>query len=172
MARRELRLPRDLLGHRLRTMLWVEETLAGEILPELYDHVHAADLKLSLERHLLETQQHVRTVRRGLELLGERVVPEPSEALLGLRREHDELMRLVGLERHDVVDLMHAQVIAAGEHLEIAAYEGLRATANALGEAEIGSMLQEVLEQEEYALELVTRATTKLLAERVESARL
>ncbi len=167
-----LEVPRDLFGYRLRVMLWIEETLAGELLPELCDHVHEADLKLGLERHLLETQQHVRTIRRALELLGEPVVPQPSPALLGLRQERAELMRLVGLERHDVVDLMHAQVIAAGEHLEIAAYEGLRATANALGEAEIGSMLQEVLEQEEYTLELVTRATTKLLAERVESARL
>jgi ferritin-like metal-binding protein YciE len=172
MGRHELELPRDLFAHRLRTMLWVEETLAGEILPELYDHVHAVDLKLGLERHMLETEQHVRTVRRALELLGCGGKAQPSEALLGLRREHDELMKLVDLDRHDVVDLMHAEVIAAGEHLEIAAYEGLRATANALGELEIGAMLQEVMEQEEYALELVHRSLTKLLAEQVESARL
>ena len=168
----ELKLPRDLFAHKLRTQLWVEEPLAGEILPPFCDRVHMVDLKLGLERHLLETQHHVRTVRRALELLGGSARPRPSEALLGLRREYEELLKLVDRNREDVVDLLHAQVVAAGEHLEIAAYEGLRVTANALGEQEIAMMLQELLGQEEHALETATRAMTKLLAEQVESLRL
>jgi ferritin-like metal-binding protein YciE len=168
----ELKLPRDLFAHRLRTALWVEETLAGEILPQFCDRVHQVDLKLGLERHLLETQHHVRTVRRALELLGGSARPQPSQALQGLQHEYEELLKLVDRNREDVVDLLHAQVVAAGEHLEIAAYEGLRATANALGEEEIATTLQDVREQEEHALELATRAMTKLLAEKVESLRL
>jgi ferritin-like metal-binding protein YciE len=167
-----IRTPNELFAHRLRTMLWVEERLAEEILPTLYDHVHAVDLKLGIERHIVETQGHVRTVRSALHLLGTSEHPEASAALLGLKAEHDALMELVDQEREDVVDLMHADVIAQGEHHEIAAYTQLVSTAQALGEEEIAAMLQEILEQEEYALELAEKAAAKLLAEKVESPRL
>ena len=167
-----IRTPNELFEHRLRTMLWVEEQLAEEILPLLYDHVHAVDLKLGIERHIVETQGHLRTLRSALHLLGAAEHPEESPALVGLRAEHDALMKLVDQERHDVVDLMHADVIAQSEHQEIAAYDSLVATAHALGEEEVAAMLQEILEQEQYALELAERATVKLLAEQVESPRL
>jgi ferritin-like metal-binding protein YciE len=164
--------PHDLFAHRLRTMLWVEQQLAEQILPELYEHVHAVDLKLGLERHLVETGRHVRTLQRILHLLGGSAKPEESAALLGLKAEHDALLKAIDEKRQDVVDLLHAQVVAQSEHLEIAAYESLVATANALGEEEIALQLQEVLEQEEFALELAEKALAKLLAEQVESLRL
>ena len=167
-----IRTPQELLAHRLRTILWVEERLADEILPLLYDHVHQVELKLGIERHILETQGHVRTVRSALHLLGTSEQPEQSPALLGLKAEHDALMQAVDQEREDVVDLMHADVIVQSEHQEIAAYESLIALAQALGEEEIAAMLQEILEQEQYALELAEKAATKLLAEKVESPRL
>jgi ferritin-like metal-binding protein YciE len=167
-----LRTPHELFAHRLRTMLWVEERLAEEILPTIYEHVHSVDLKYGIEKHLFETRQHVRSLERALYLLGETAHPAESAALLGLKAEHDDLMKLVDLEREDVVDLMHVDVLAGGEHLELAAYESLVATAHALGEEEIALMLEEIREQEEHALEVVTRAGVKLLAERVESLRL
>jgi ferritin-like metal-binding protein YciE len=164
--------PHELFAHRLRTMLWVEQRLADDILPELYEHVHAIDLKYGIERHLLETQHHVRTLQRVLHLLGGGAQPEESPALLGLKAEHDALLKVVDGERQDVVDLLHAGAVVQGEHLEIAAYESLIATANALGEEEIALQLQEILEQEEFALELAHQATAKLLAEQVESQRI
>jgi ferritin-like metal-binding protein YciE len=167
-----LRTPHELFAHRLRTMLWVEQRLADEILPTIYDHVHSIDLKYGIERHLFETQHHVRTLERVLHLLGGPSAAEESPALLGLKAEHDELMKLVDQERSDVVDLMHVDVLAAGEHHELAAYESLVATAHALGEDEIALQLEEIREQEEHALEVVTRAGVKLLAEKVESLRL
>jgi ferritin-like metal-binding protein YciE len=167
-----IRTPQELFAHRLRTMLWVEQRLVDEILPMLYDHVHAVDLKYGIERHMLETRQHVRTLQTVLHLLGESAHPEESPALLGLEAEHDALMKLVDRDRPDVVDLMHAEVVAQSEHQEIAAYDSLVSTAHALGEEEIASMLREILEQEQYALELAEKAAAKLLAEKVESARL
>lgn len=160
----------ELFAHRLRMMLFVEEKLADEILPLLYEHVHASGLKYAVERHQLETAQHVRTVRGILHLLGERAEPEESPALLGLKAEHDALMASIDTAQHDVVDLMHAGVIAQSEHLEIAAYTELRSTANALGAEDVAIRLQEILEQEQYALELAEKAMAKILAEQVENA--
>ena len=154
----------NLFIHRLHQILWVEERLSDEILPLFYEHVHATDLKYGIERHQLETKQHVRTIRTILNLLGERQDGIESPALLGLKAEHDRLME------EFPNDLMHCGVLAESEHLEIAAYTTLRSMANALGEEDIAMRLTEILEQEEYALELVHKATAKILAETVENA--
>jgi ferritin-like metal-binding protein YciE len=153
----------ELFVRRLRAMLFVEETLANEILPLFYEHVHATDLKYGLDRHTLETKAHARAVRSILHDLGVAAEPVESPALLGLKAEHDALME------EFPNDLMHAGVIAQGEHLEIAAYTWLRSTANALGHEDVALRLQGILEQEEYALELAEKALAKILAEKVES---
>lgn len=164
--------PRQLFLHQLRTMLWVELKLAEEVLPELFDHVHAIDLKYSLERHKHETEGHVENLRRIFTVLEEPGDPEASPTLLGLKKEHDMLMKMVDQEQHGVVDLMHADVIARNEHVEIAAYSGLVHMAKALGtEHEVVTLLRENLEQEMHALEQAEHALAKLLAEKVESVR-
>jgi ferritin-like metal-binding protein YciE len=140
---------------RLHQMLWVEQTLADEVLPLVYEHVRAVGLKYGVERHQLETKQHVMTVRTCLNLIGERQDGIESPAFLGLRQELTE------------GDLELADLLAKVEHLEIAAYTWLRSTANALGEEDVAMRLTEVLEQEQYALELVEKETAKLLAESV-----
>jgi ferritin-like metal-binding protein YciE len=142
---------------RLHQMLWVEQTLADEILPLVYERVQAVGLKYGVERHQGETKQHVMTVRTCLNLIGERQDGSESPALLGLREELGES------------DLELADFLSKGEHLEIAAYTWLRSTANALGEEDIAMRLTEILEQEQYALELVQKETAKLLAETVSS---
>jgi ferritin-like metal-binding protein YciE len=140
---------------RLHQMLWVEQTLADELLPLVYERVDAVGLKYGVERHQRETKQHVMTVRTCLNLVGERQDGIESPALLGLRAELGE------------DDLELADFLAKTEHLEIAAYTWLRSTANALGEEDVAMRLTEVLEQEQYALELVEKETAKLLAENV-----
>jgi ferritin-like metal-binding protein YciE len=131
----------------LQRMLWIEEWLAHELLPELLP-------PLGLERHLVETKQHALTVRTILTLLGERHDPQPSEAL-----------PLLATEIVETTDLL-AQI----EHLEIAAYTALRSRAYARGEDAVGLRLTEILDQEQYALELVENVRAKLLAERVTNA--
>jgi ferritin-like metal-binding protein YciE len=167
-----LQTPHELFARRLRTQLWVERTLADELLPLFREHVHSTALTYAIEHHTFETQAHARTLERIIHLFGAGGGPLESPVLLGLKAEHDELMKLIDQERPDVVDLMHAEAIAATEHHEIAVYESLVATANALGETDVATQLQEIREQEEHALEVVTRATAELLAEKVEALRL
>jgi ferritin-like metal-binding protein YciE len=161
---------RGLFIQQLRTLLWVEEELADEVLPLFLERVHATDLRRGLERHVRETEAHVKGVRRVFDLVAERPEAQPSAALLGLRAEYDELLSLVDLDRAELVDLVHADAIARGEHLELAAYSGLVHLAQALGvDTEAVQLLQQQMEQEEYALEEAERALVKLLAEKVES---
>ena len=164
--------PRELFAARLRRMLWIELQLADEVLPELREQVWSSDLKYALDRHQLETEAHVRTVRRLLSQLEVHAEPEESPALAGLVAEHRQLVKRLGAQGHVVLDLAHAEAAAATEHLELSSYHSLASLAEALGEEEVGIALREVMEQEELALEFVERGATKLLAENVESERL
>ena len=140
---------------RLQRMLWIEEWLAHELLPELLERAASNDLRHAIAWHLGETKQHALTVRTILTLLGQPHDPQPSPAVAALPAE------LVEPE----------DLLAHVEHLEIAAYTGLRSTANALGEGDIGSRLTEILEQEQYALELIEKAAAKHLAEQMPPTR-
>jgi ferritin-like metal-binding protein YciE len=164
--------PCELLAARLRRMLWVERRLSEEVLPGLLDQAHAIDLRYGLERHLLETEGHVATLRDILHELGAPAEPEESPALKGLVREHEQLLGQLPEDDALLGDLAHAEAAATTEHVEMAAYESLARLAEALGEEAIGIRLREVMEQEELALELIERARAKLLAEKVESERL
>lgn len=145
----------ELLVDRLRRMLWVEERLQDEVLPLALERARASDLRYGIERHILETKEHVLAVRTILNLLGEKQVAVDEPAL------HVEL---------GGTDLELCALLARLEHLEIASYTFLRSLANALGEDDIGIRLTEILEQEQYALELVEKATVKILAETVTRA--
>jgi len=159
---------RELYAHELRTMLWVEQTLTAEVLPELLSHVHATNLVWALERHLLETEDHVESVRRLLDRIDEPREPAESAAFAGLRRDYDRLMELLDPGDEALVDVFHLGVIARTEQLEIAAYTGLVQMALALGAAHEDVVLLRVsLEQEQHALEQAEHALAKLLAEKV-----
>jgi ferritin-like metal-binding protein YciE len=171
MAER-LSTPRELLAARLRQMLWIERQLAYDVLPRLRQQAHAPDLRAGFGRHLLETESHVSTVRDVLGDLGVPAEPAESPGFRGLVAEHEQLLGRVAEDDNLLSDLAHAVAARATEHLEIATYESAVSLAESLGEEEVGIRLREVLEQEEIALEQVENSMAKLLAEKVESARL
>jgi ferritin-like metal-binding protein YciE len=165
----QLTTPRELLAACLRQMLWIERQLADDVLPRLREQAHAPDLRAGFDRHLLETESHVSTVR---DVLGDLHVPamaEESPGFRGLVKEHEQLVGRVAEGDPVLTDLAHAVAALATEHLELATYESLVSLAESLGEEEVGIRLREVMEQEEFALEQVERAMAKLLAEKVAS---
>jgi len=168
----QLTTPRELLGACLRQMLWIERQLADDVLPRLREQAHAPHLRAGFDRHLLETESHVSTVRDVLGDLHLPAEPEESPSFRGLVAEHEQLVGRVAEDDHLLRDLAHAVAALATEHLELATYESLVSLAESLGEEEAGIRLRDVLEQEEFALEQVESALAKLLAEQVESARL
>jgi ferritin-like metal-binding protein YciE len=168
----QLTTPRELLAACLRQMLWIERKLAEEVLPRLREEVHSPDLRHGFDRHLVETEGHVTAVLDVLGDLHVRPVPEESPGFRGLVAEHEQLVGRVAEDDHLLADLAHAVAALATEHLELATYESLVSLAESIGEDELGIRLREVMEQEELALEQVESAMAKLLAEKVESARL
>ena len=164
--------PRELLAACLRQMLWIERQLAEEMLPRLREKAHSPDLRRGFGRHLVETEGHVDAVRDALGDLHVPAEPAESPGFRGLVKEHEQLVARVAEGDHLLADLAHSVAALATEHLELATYESLIGLAESLGEEEVGIRLREVMEQEELALEQVESALAKLLAEKVESARL
>jgi ferritin-like metal-binding protein YciE len=155
--------PRDLFLVELQSMLYVEEKLANEVLPELSQQIKDSDFKEDVKHHIEETQRHAANIERALELMSEEPKPDKSHAIDGLVAQHDKILKHI--ESDHVRDVFNAGAAAKTEHLEIAAYEGMIETAEALGEDEIASLLEENLDDEKAALKKVEKATKDLTKE-------
>jgi ferritin-like metal-binding protein YciE len=156
--------PRDLFHHELRSLFYVEQTLAQEVLPELTVKVHDAEVLASLEGHLAETRRHVETLERVFGLVAAAPRPIESAALEGLRDEHDDALKIVDDDEDGITeDLIHLTAVAKCEHLEIASYNALIAAAQRLGEPAVATLLRANLADEETALAAAERALGRLL---------
>jgi ferritin-like metal-binding protein YciE len=163
----ELTTPRDLFLHELGDILYVERALAEETLPKLIGEVSDEEFKSGLESHLGQTRQHVVNVEKVFELLGEEPEVEKCVGFEGLKKEHDQLIEESASSLIDIVDVGAA---ARTENYEIAAYEGLRRMAKAMGEDKAVDLLDENLKQEKEALREVEKIATRLSNESAKEA--
>jgi ferritin-like metal-binding protein YciE len=163
----ELTTPRDLFLHELGDILYVECALAEETLPKLIGEVSDEEFKSGLESHLGQTRQHVVNVEKVFELLGEEPEVEKCVGFEGLKKEHDQLIEESASSLIDIVDVGTA---ARTENYEIAAYEGLRRMAKAMGEDKAVDLLDENLKQEKEALREVEKIATRLSNESAKEA--
>ena len=160
----EISSPKDLFLHELGDILYVERKLAEETLPKLIGEVTDEEFKKGLETHLEETRKHVTTVEEVFEIFDETPHEEPCVGFEGLKKEHDELIEKSSSSLVDSIDLGAA---ARTENYEIAAYEGLRRMAKALGEDRAVDLLDKNLKQEKEALREVEKIATRISAESV-----
>ncbi len=151
--------PRELFLHELGDILYVEQQLADEALPKLISEVQDPEFRDALQRHLKETRSHVDNVERVFELLDEEPSAEKCVGFEGLKAEHEKLVEETSSDLIDSVDLGAA---ARTENYEIAAYEGLRRMAKAMGEEKAVDLLDKNLKEEKEALRLVEKIATRV----------
>jgi ferritin-like metal-binding protein YciE len=152
--------PRQLFVNDLQSMLYVEQRLAEDVLPELANEISDSEFKEKIRHHLDETKQHVANLERVFELLGEEPKPDKSHAVDGLVAQHDKVVK--NIETDELRDFFDAGAAAKTEHLEIAAYEGLITAAESLGDSEIVTLLEENLDQEKDALKQAKKAAEQI----------
>jgi ferritin-like metal-binding protein YciE len=141
----EITTPRDLFLHELGDVLYVEEKLEQEVLPQLIGEVTDPELRKGFEKHLEQTRSHVENVESVFEELGEQPTAQECVGFEGLRSEHDTLAGEV------IPVLMDAVATASAtrtEHYEIAAYEGLVTKARAMGEKRAVDLLEQNLKDD------------------------
>jgi ferritin-like metal-binding protein YciE len=151
----EIASPRDLFLHELGDILYVERKLSEEALPKLIDEVQDEEFRSGLEKHLEQTKQHVTNVENVFQIMHE----EECIGFEGLKKEHDELLKQATSSLVDSIDLGAA---ARTENYEIAAYEGLRRMAKALGEDDAVTLLDENLAQEKETLREIEKISTRV----------
>jgi ferritin-like metal-binding protein YciE len=150
--------PGELFVHKLGAALTMEKTILG-MLEEFEQKANDPQLKQNLRHHHQETGQQVRNIERAFEALGEEVESQPCPVVDGLKKEGEENLKNVDDALNDAVIL--SGVVETEAH-EIAVYDGLIVTAEAMGEEDVVALFQENLEQEQATLKKGREAKKKL----------
>jgi ferritin-like metal-binding protein YciE len=144
---------RDLLIEELRD-LYNAETQLLDALPKMAQAATSHELKTAFEHHLEETRGHVSRLDKVFQQLGEKSSGETCEAMKGLIKEGETLVKAEGNP-----DVRDAGLIGAAqrvEHYEMAGYGTTRSLARRLGENQIAETLQQTLNEEAGANEKLT----------------
>lgn len=159
----EMTEPRELFMHELGDILYAERVLV-KALPKLEKEATDQELAESFNEHQAETEQHVANLEKAFEELGEKVKAEKCPGIEGIKQEHDEFVK----EQSPSPEVLDAFLTGAGartEHYEIAAYEGLIVSAEAMGEEKVAKLLSENLAQEKEALQTMKKIGKRLARE-------
>ena len=157
----QIRDPQQLFEHELGVALGAERKVLTT-LRKLEQRARRQELKQQFHHHLEETEGQIKNLEQALQAVGTRASAHDADSANGIAAEGEKLMEKVDDELIDAVLLGAA---AKTEHVEIAMYEGLITKAEAMGEDDVVSLLEENLEQEKHTLEEVEKASEKLSAE-------
>jgi ferritin-like metal-binding protein YciE len=138
-----------LFENELKDIYWAEKALV-KALPKMMKKASSDQLIEALENHLEETEGQVTKLERVFELIGKKAVAKKCEAMDGLIKESEEIMK-----ESEEGAMRDAGIISAAqkvEHYEIASYGTLRVFARTLNlDEEVASILDEILEEEKNA---------------------
>jgi len=134
--------------------LYDAEKQITEALPKMIDAAHHSELKNALEEHLHVTKQQIGRLDRVFQMLQEKPTGETCKGMKGVLKEGDEIASAGG----DPSTIDAAIITAAQrvEHYEMAGYGTVRTYAELLGQHEIGTLLQQTLDEEKDADETLT----------------
>jgi ferritin-like metal-binding protein YciE len=148
----------DLFVHTLRDIYYAEKQISGA-LPKMIDKATSPALKQGFEKHLRETEGHIKRVEEVFDLHGVKAKAVNCPAIDGILEEADEITGDI-----DDKQVMDAALIAAAqavEHYEITRYGTLIAWAKELGRSDCAAVLKKNLDEE--------KVTDKKLTDMAES---
>ena len=131
---------RELFLHELCDILYAERVLV-KTLPKLEKEASDSELAGAFKSHQAETEQHVSNIEQAFEVLDEKAKAEKCPAIDGIKQEHDDFVK----DESPSPEILNSFLTGAGsraEHYEIAAYEGLITTAEALGEEKVAGPVE------------------------------
>jgi ferritin-like metal-binding protein YciE len=135
--------------------LYDAEQQIVKALPKLIEASSSSELQAALKQHLSVTQEHVQRLEECFTELGENQTRKKCKGMAGLISEGEDLVKEDFEE-----STLDAGIIGAAqkvEHYEIAAYGTARTLAQTLGNSRVADLLEETLEEEKEADELLTQ---------------
>ena len=138
----------------LKDIYWAENHLV-KTLPKMAKAASDKELKTAFTDHLEVTKEHVSRLNKVFELLGHKAEAKKCEAMTGIIKEGDSILEDTekGTATRDAGLIMAGQKV---EHYEIATYGALIRIAKTLGHAEVATILDKTLAEEEEADESLT----------------
>ncbi len=127
-------------------------------LPKMAKATSTPELRRAFEEHLEQTKGHVRRLEQIFEGLGEQAKARKCDGVRGIIEEGEDVMS-DGQEGpvRDAGLIAGAQRV---EHYEMAAYGSLKTWAKQLGDQRAASLLEETLNEEKKADEILTQIAT------------
>jgi ferritin-like metal-binding protein YciE len=135
--------------------LYSAERQLVQALPRMSKNANSDELRKALDNHLSETEEQVSRLEQILESFGESPRGQKCEGMEGLIEEGRSLLK----EEADP-DVLDAGLIVAAqkvEHYEIAAYGAVCEYARLMGHTEALQLLEQTLEEEKNADELLNQ---------------
>jgi len=153
-AKSEETMLRELFVEELRDIYWAEKHLT-KALPKMKKAATSEELAAAFDEHLAVTETQIGRVEEVFELLEMTARAKKCEAMEGLVKEAQSLIEELpkGSAVIDAGLIIAAQKV---EHYEIAAYGSLVQLAKTMGENEIADLLQQTLDEEKQADQLLT----------------
>lgn len=135
----------DLFMHTLEDIYYAENKIT-KTLPTMIDKASDAQLKQGFQRHLEETNTHVRRLEHVFHMLGKSPQAVDCPAIDGIIEEAEDVAGEVVDKR--VLDAALIASAQAVEHYEITRYGSLIAWAKQMGRDDCATLLQQTLDEE------------------------
>lgn len=138
-----------LLINSIKDIYWAESQLI-KTLPTMRDNATTAELKMIIQEHIMQTEDHVKRLEEIFTLLGQTPEGKKCEAMAGLIKEGQTIVEetTAGTMSRDAAIIMAAQKV---EHYEIATYGSLLEFARTLGLKQVAGLLNATLDEEKQA---------------------
>lgn len=139
---------KELLVNKLKALYDIESEIVKN-LPKLSEAATDANVKSGFDEHLKETEEHVKRIEEAFDVLGEEPEKLESEAIRGLAKDAEWVVKNV-----DEGDPRDINLIAAAsyvEHYEMAGYMAAMMWAKEIGEDEVADLMKKTLGEEEAA---------------------
>jgi ferritin-like metal-binding protein YciE len=158
---------KELFIDELRDIYWAEKHLT-KALGKMQKAATSEELANAFGEHLTVTEGQVERLEQVFQLLDMAPRAKKCEAMAGLVQEAQNLMEELpkGTSVRDAGLIISGQKV---EHYEIAAYGSLVQLAKTMGENEIANVLQETLDEEKEADQLLTEIAVSGINIRAES---
>jgi len=135
----------SLLVEQLQDLYDAENRLI-DALPKMADAASSPSLKQAFQSHLEETKGQVNRLEQAFQLLDQSANRKSCEAMKGLIKEGEEMIKAKGDSA-----IKDAALIAAAqrvEHYEMAGYGSARNFAQRCGRQDVADLLQQTLQEE------------------------
>lgn len=156
---------RELYMEQLKDLYDAEHQII-KALPKMIEAAQAEELKDALNEHLDITKEQASRIEQIFKNLGEKPKGEKCKGMQGVIQEGNDLVSKIENE-----DLRDAAIIASAqrvEHYEIAGYGTARTYAELLGEQDARELLQQTLNEEEEADQVLTNLAGDINTEAME----